>query len=45
MLAQESDYVGNPIRCDQCQTKYDITDWLSFSTNFGADAIFIEVHT
>ncbi len=41
MIAKESDYNGksNTVVVN-AKLKYDITDWLSFSTNFGADANF-----
>lgn len=41
MIAKESNYNGksNTVVVN-AKLKYDITDWLSFSTNFGADANF-----
>ena len=41
MMAQETDYEGKSnTAVVNAKLKYDITDWLSFSTNFGADANF-----
>lgn len=41
MIAKESDYDGTSnTAVINAKLKYDITDWLTFSTNFGADASF-----
>jgi TonB-linked SusC/RagA family outer membrane protein len=41
MIAQESDYEGKSnTAVVNAKLKWDITDWLSFNTNFGVDANF-----